>query len=140
MSTLLSAACFQVCVQYALKVFRRDQVGRLLASDFMRMWHEALPSEFSPSLDMLKKKGEVLLEGPSGQTQYIRPFSVRDLPKDPAKRFAVLFEERPSWEWPELEPYLKGLRVPGQSEGALLLKYARCSQKVPDAPMVYCAR
>uniref|UniRef100_A0A7S0V113 Sister chromatid cohesion protein DCC1 n=1 Tax=Polytomella parva TaxID=51329 RepID=A0A7S0V113_9CHLO len=70
----------------------------------------------------------------------IRLLRVDELPKDPTDRFRILFKIRPRWLGADLQPFIKNLRVPGQSAEALLLRYARSSQASKDAPTVYSMR
>ena len=117
-----------------------------LLADFMDAWRAAVPAGLSPRLEMLA--AEALLERSGGggglggeELTHVRWFPLSCLPGDPAARFAALFAARPRWEWGAMEPFLRGVSAaPGQSVGALLLKYARASQPTPDSPLVYCAR
>ncbi len=70
------------------------------------------------------------------------PFAARELPLDPAARFAALFRRRPRWEQAELEPYLAALvsGATGSTVETLLLRHARASQLTPDAPVLFSAR
>ncbi|KAI5344696.1 hypothetical protein L3X38_012573 [Prunus dulcis] len=77
------------------------------------------------SLDMLE--GEVLIQKLGAETG-IQAFSVSSLPYNLAKRFSVLFKERPKWEWKDRQPYIRDFRVPGLSAEGLLLKYTRRTQ------------
>ncbi|VVA24463.1 PREDICTED: sister chromatid cohesion DCC1 [Prunus dulcis] len=74
------------------------------------------------SLDMLE--GEVLIQKLGAETG-IQAFSVSSLPYNLAKRFSVLFKERPKWEWKDRQPYIRDFRVPGLSAKGLLLKYTK---------------
>lgn len=140
-------------MHYGCKVLAAAGRRGLPLADFLRQWlaewervtgeatltnGQPAASAVAPTVELLV--GEALVEAGGSSGQNIRAYSVRDLPRDPAARFATLFAERPRWEWRELEPFLKGLSVPGQSVAALLLKYARGSQITPDAPLIYCAR
>ncbi|GFR46025.1 hypothetical protein Agub_g7298 [Astrephomene gubernaculifera] len=106
-------------------------------TEFLAAWSRAVPHGMKPSLDMVR--AEALVEG-SGPEARIFPFPASSLPADPAARFAALFLRRPRWEWSALEPYLAGIKVPGQSVEALLMRFARASQPTPSAPLVYSAR
>lgn len=46
-------------------------------------------------------------------------------------------QERARWLDSDMDPYLEGLQVVGQTKEALLLRYARLSQAKKDAPIYY---
>ncbi|GLC39275.1 hypothetical protein PLESTB_001648800 [Pleodorina starrii] len=124
----------KVCVHFAVKVM----AGRSLPlAEFNAAWARAVPYGMTPCLDMLR--AEALIDG-SGSEARISPFPASALPRDPGERFGALFRRRARWEWSHLEPYLAGVRVPGQSVEALLMRFARASQPTPDSPLVYSAR
>jgi len=105
----------------------------------MEEWKAMVPDTMKPALEMLR--GEVLLDsGDGGITGGLSAFSARHLPHDAEVRFAALFSQKPLWELPEMEPYLKGLAGPGETMEALLLKFARASQQKPTHPVTYSAR
>ncbi|GIL82107.1 hypothetical protein Vretifemale_11044 [Volvox reticuliferus] len=124
----------KVCIHFAHKVIG----GRaMLLSDFNVAWIHAVPYGMTPSVAMLRS--EVLIDG-SGAEARISSFPASALPRDPGERFAALFSRRARWEWTHLEPFLEGVKVPGQSVEALLMRFARASQPTPDAPLFYSAR
>ena len=47
----------------------------------------------------------------SGQDHFVRHFPARQLPQDPAARFAHLFAAKSRWSLSELEPFLSGIQV-----------------------------
>ncbi|MEW5314184.1 MAG: hypothetical protein WDW38_005699 [Sanguina aurantia] len=107
-------------------------------SEFMVAWQHAAPPGMTVDVEMLR--GEVLMEDKGGK-MLVRAFPAGSLPLDPAKRFAAIFTRgKPRWEMSELEPYLAGLKVPGLSVEALLLKYTRASKSSPEAQAIYSAR
>ncbi|KAG0480842.1 hypothetical protein HPP92_011430 [Vanilla planifolia] len=56
------------------------------------------------------------------------------------ERFAALFQERPKWQWKDLEPYIRDVHVPGLSTEGLLIKYTRKTQPKADAEVIFSAR
>ncbi|KXZ53306.1 hypothetical protein GPECTOR_7g1200 [Gonium pectorale] len=126
----------KVCIHFAHKVLAAAR-GSMPLQDFTAAWARAVPAGMSPRPDMLA--AEALVDG-TGPEARISAFPAAALPHEPAERFAALFRRRPRWEWTHLEPYLAGLKVPGQSVEALLIRFARASQPTPDAPLVYSAR
>ncbi|KAK6918128.1 Sister chromatid cohesion protein Dcc1 [Dillenia turbinata] len=124
----------RVCVHFARVVLRE---GKKRMESFMEEWLRKVPDGMSASFETLK--GEVLTER-IGAEMWVHTFSVSSLPLNPADRFSVLFRKRPKWEWKDLEPYLRDLRVPGLSSEGLLLKYTRKSQPTQDAEPTFSAR
>ncbi|GBF89216.1 sister chromatid cohesion DCC1 [Raphidocelis subcapitata] len=147
--TTFSLDCDRVCLHFARKLLRSrpgsaPAPGAWLRSEFMAAWSEAVPEEWAPPNERLLA-GEALEDLPEGSLPgadtYVLPFAARDLPLEPAPRFAALFARRPRWERSQLEPYLVALTISGgQKVEALLLKYARGSQGTPDAPLFFSAR
>ncbi|KAL6495321.1 hypothetical protein OROGR_029884 [Orobanche gracilis] len=111
--------------------------GKVKMEIFMEKWMRKFPDGMNASFDVLE--GEVLTEKLGVET-WVRLFSVCSLPSTPAERFAILFQERPKWEWKDLHPYVRDLRVPGLSSEGLLLKYTRRSQPTVGAEPVFSAR
>ncbi|GAX81990.1 hypothetical protein CEUSTIGMA_g9418.t1 [Chlamydomonas eustigma] len=125
----------KVCKYFAGKLLT---CGRQMSTvEFMNKLKDAVPDGMQPSLESLK--GEVLMTGKSQNTQ-VKAFPLSALPREPAKRFAALFAERPKWNADDMEPYISDLKVPGLTTGALLLKYARVSQTSPQDPIIYSMR
>ncbi|KAL2930208.1 Sister chromatid cohesion protein DCC1 [Bienertia sinuspersici] len=124
----------RVCVHFAKEILRN---GKLKMEKFMEEWNSKIPHGMQTSFDMLE--GEILTER-IGVEIWIRAFSVSSLPTTPAERFSILFKERPKWEWKDLEPYIRDLKVPGLSSEGLLLKYTRRSQPKPDIEPIFSAR
>ncbi|KAH7293250.1 hypothetical protein KP509_28G017500 [Ceratopteris richardii] len=124
-----------VCLHYANQLL--SSASRWRVDDFVDAWQQNLPSGVQASLDMLK--GKILIEK-LGSDSWLYPFSVANLPSNPAERFAALFRERPRWEWEDLEPYISDLRAPGKSVDALLLKYTRRTQPTAETPPIFTAR
>ncbi|BBM99421.1 sister chromatid cohesion protein DCC1 [Marchantia polymorpha subsp. ruderalis] len=125
----------KICIHYA-KLLLRDKTKWKL-EDFLEEWAMITPSWMSVDLNMLR--GEALVEK-VGLESWLHQFSCSLLPCRPDARFTALFSRRSKWEWEDLEPYLKDLRVPGQSVEAMLLKYTRKSQPTPTSTPVYTAR
>ncbi|PHU29008.1 hypothetical protein BC332_01101 [Capsicum chinense] len=75
---------------------------------------------------------EVLTEKLGIETR-IYAFGVSSLPSVPAKWFSKLFQEKPKWEWKELQPFVRDLKVPALSSEGLLLMYTRRTQPSADA-------
>ncbi|GLJ26416.1 hypothetical protein SUGI_0509390 [Cryptomeria japonica] len=123
-----------VCLHYAKQLLN---AGRWKLDDFMEAWMQNLPSGMQAQMEMLR--GEALVER-FGAEMWVHPYSVSFLPTTPAERFAALFRERPRWEWQDLEPYIRDLRVPGLSAEGLLIKYTRRTQPTADATPVFSAR
>nr|DAD18200.1 TPA_asm: hypothetical protein HUJ06_019663 [Nelumbo nucifera] len=124
----------RVCIHFARVVLKG---GKMKIESFMDEWMKKIPAGMSASFEMLE--GEVLVERLGVET-WIRAFSVSSLPSTPADRFAVLFRERQKWEWKDLQPYIRDLRIPGLSSEGLLLKYTRKTQPTSDAEPVFSAR
>lgn len=124
----------KVCIHLARQILRQ---GKRKMEKFMEEWTKKIPLGINAGFDMLE--GEVLTEK-LGIDTLVHAFSVSSLPSTPAERFAMLFKERPKWEWKDLQPYIRDLRVPGLSSEALLLKYTRRTQPTADAEPVFSAR
>ncbi|XP_052192174.1 uncharacterized protein LOC127801272 [Diospyros lotus] len=124
----------RVCVHIARGILR---TGKMKMDNFMAEWMRKIPEGMQASFDMLE--GEVLTEKLGIET-WIHLFSVSSLPSTPAACFSMLFQERPKWEWKDLQPYIRDLSVPGLSSEGLLLKYTRRSQPTPDSEPVFSAR
>ncbi|KDP30640.1 hypothetical protein JCGZ_16205 [Jatropha curcas] len=124
----------RVCVHFAREILK---AGKKKMENFMGEWLKEIPDGMQASFDMLE--GEVLTEK-LGVDMWVRAFSVSSLPSTPAERFLMLFRERAKWEWKDLYPYIRDLKVPGLSSEALLLKYTRRSQPSPDAEPIFSAR
>ncbi|KAL6638698.1 hypothetical protein ACP70R_023809 [Stipagrostis hirtigluma subsp. patula] len=124
----------RVCSHFARRVLG---VGKMKLDNFMDKWERSIPSGMCADLQMLE--GEVLCEKLGAET-WVHAFSVADLPLTPAERFAALFRERPKWEWKDLQPYIRDLRVPGVSSEGLLIKYTRRTQPNADAEPIFTAR
>ncbi|KAJ6792062.1 sister chromatid cohesion protein DCC1 [Iris pallida] len=124
----------RVCLHVALRVLS----GRKMKlENFMEKWVQSIPASMKADLKMLE--GEVLFEKMGVET-WLCAFSVSSLSSVPAERFAALFRERPKWEWKDLEPYIRDLKVPGLSAEALLIKYTRRSQPKADMEAIFSAR
>ncbi|KAJ4950996.1 hypothetical protein NE237_027828 [Protea cynaroides] len=124
----------RVCVHFARGILRG---GKRKMESFMEEWMRKIPPGMRASFDMLE--GEVLVER-LGVGTWVYAFSVSSMSCTPAERFSVLFRERQKWEWKDLEPYIKDLRVPGLSSEGLLLKYTRRTQPTKDSEPVFSAR
>ncbi|XP_020086475.1 sister chromatid cohesion protein DCC1 [Ananas comosus] len=124
----------KVCLQFAKEAL---DGGKMKMESFMEKWMRSIPSVMHAELRMLE--GEVLYEKIGVET-WVRAFSVAALPSTPAERFAALFQERPKWEWKDLEPYIRDLRVPGLSLEGLLIKHTRRTQPSADVEPIFSAR
>ncbi|KAI3444862.1 hypothetical protein Pfo_001527 [Paulownia fortunei] len=124
----------RICVQLAREILKG---GKMKIEIFMEKWMRKIPDGMHASFDMLE--GEVLMEKLGVETR-VYSFSVSSLPSTPAERFSILFQERPKWEWKDLQPYVRDLRVPGLSSEGLLLKYTRRTQPTMEAEPVFSAR
>ncbi|XP_040993381.1 sister chromatid cohesion protein DCC1 isoform X2 [Juglans microcarpa x Juglans regia] len=124
----------RVCVHFAREILKE---GKRKMDTFMAKWMQKIPEGMRASFDMLE--GEVLTERLGVET-WVRAFSVSSLPFSPAERFSILFRERPKWEWKDLLPYIRDLKVPGLSSEGLLLKFTRRTQPTLDAEPVFSAR
>ncbi|WCJ23083.1 Sister chromatid cohesion protein DCC1 [Euphorbia peplus] len=124
----------RVCVHFARELLR---TGKKKLENFKEEWSQEIPYGMEASFEMLE--GEVLTEKLGVET-WVRAFSVTSLPSTPAERFDILFRERAKWEWTDLLPYIRDLKVPGLSSEALLLKYTRRTQPKLDAEPVFSAR
>ncbi|GAB2232680.1 hypothetical protein Droror1_Dr00011726 [Drosera rotundifolia] len=124
----------KVCVHFAQQVLKD---GEMKMEKFMEEWIRKIPSGMHGSLDMLQ--GEILMEKIGIET-WVRSFSVSSLPLNPAERFSILFKVRPKWEWKDLEPFIRDLKVPGLSSEGLLLKYTRRTQPSLDVEPIFSAR
>ncbi|KAF3614178.1 hypothetical protein FXO38_35824 [Capsicum annuum] len=83
-------------------------------------------------LEVYGSKEEALTEKLGIETR-IYAFGVSSLPSVPAKWFSKLFQEKPKWEWKELQPFVRDLKVPALSSEGLLLMYTRRTQPSADA-------
>ncbi|KAG6519706.1 sister chromatid cohesion protein DCC1-like [Zingiber officinale] len=124
----------RVCVCFALKTLKE---GMMKLESFLHKWKHGIPPAMCTDLKMLE--GEVLFEKLGIET-WIRAFRVSALPSSPAERFASLFKERPKWEWKDLEPYIRDLRVPGLSSEGLLIKYTRRTQPSAEVEPIFSAK
>ncbi|XP_042491675.1 sister chromatid cohesion protein DCC1 [Macadamia integrifolia] len=124
----------RVCVNFARGILRG---GKRKMESFMEEWMLKIPQGMRATFDMLE--GEVLVERLGVET-WLHAFSVSLLPSTPTERFSMLFRQRQKWEWKDLEPYIKDLRVPGLSSEGLLLKYTRRTQPTKDSEPVFTAR
>ncbi|PIN12592.1 hypothetical protein CDL12_14793 [Handroanthus impetiginosus] len=124
----------RVCVDLAREILKE---GKMKIEIFMDKWKRKVPDGMNAHFDMLE--GEVLTET-IGMETWVYPFSISSLPSTPAERFSILFQERPKWEWRDLQPYVRDLRVPGLSSEGLLLKYTRRTQPTSEAEPVFSAR
>ncbi|KAK9832280.1 hypothetical protein WJX74_005311 [Apatococcus lobatus] len=127
----------KVSLRYAKKLLEEPRMAGTTAANFLEEWRLLVPEGIHPSIELLR--GHVLLDG-AGEAAEIVPFSVESLPKEPMARFKALFAARPEWRIEDLNPYLDGLQVVGQSREELLLKHCRFVQPRLNAPGVYCLR
>ncbi len=128
-----------VCRHFGLKLLRENKRWDDV-NEFEATWRGSVPEGMVPSFDLLT--GEALVDsepGPTGKLG-VQLLSVQDLPRKAADRFKFLFSVRSRWELPALEPYLDGLAGPGETNEALLLKFARASQQKPTDPVTYSSR
>ncbi len=129
-----------VCRHFGLKLLREKQRWNDV-NEFEAIWRGSVPEGMVPSFELLR--GEALVDseaaGPTGKLG-VQLLSVHELPRKAAERFKLLFSVRPRWELPDLEPYLDGLAGPGETNEALLLKFARASQQRPTDPVTYSSR
>ncbi|KAH9602130.1 hypothetical protein KSS87_016587 [Heliosperma pusillum] len=124
----------RVCVHIAKIILKG---GKVKTEKFMEEWRCKVPDGMQARFEMLES--EVLTERIGVET-WVRAFSISSLPSTPAERFSILFKERPKWEWKDLEPYIRDLKVPGLSAEGLLLKFTRRSQPTPDVEPIFSAR
>ncbi|KAJ1420641.1 Sister chromatid cohesion protein Dcc1 [Sesbania bispinosa] len=124
----------RVCIHFAREILKG---GKKKLESFMNEWRQKTPDGMQPTLDLME--GEVLTERVGVET-WVRSFSISSLPSTPAERFSILFRERPKWEWKDLQPFIRDLKVPGLSSEGLLLKYTRKTQPSPDMEPVFSAR
>ncbi|XP_074272795.1 uncharacterized protein LOC141596506 [Silene latifolia] len=124
----------RVCVHIAKRILKG---GKVKMEKFMEEWRCKVPDVMQARFEMLES--EVLIERIGVET-WVRAFSISSLPSTPAERFSILFKERPKWEWKDLEPYIRDLKVPGLSAEGLLLKFTRRSQPSPDVEPIFSAR
>ncbi|XP_014500267.1 sister chromatid cohesion protein DCC1 isoform X2 [Vigna radiata var. radiata] len=124
----------RVCIHFAREILKG---GKRKLESFLDEWRQKVPDGMQPTVDLVE--GEVLIERVGVET-WVRAFSVASLPSTPAERFAILFRERTKWEWKDLQPYVRDLKIPGLSSEGLLLKYTRRTQPSPDAEPIFSAR
>ena len=91
----------RICIHFARKILKD---GKRKMESFMEEWTKKVPDGMQASFDMLE--GEVLTEK-FGVETWVHAFSVSSLPSNPAERFSMLFQERPKWEWKDLQPYIR---------------------------------
>ncbi|RAL53976.1 hypothetical protein DM860_004447 [Cuscuta australis] len=125
----------KICVHFAREILRGGK--KMKVEGFMEEWRRKIPDGMDASFEMLE--GEVLTET-IGIEAWVHAFSVSSLSSVPAERFSKLFQERAKWEWKDLQPYVRDLRVPGMSLEGLLLKYTRRTQPTADSEPVFSAR
>lgn len=124
----------KLCLHFAKQTLTSK---KMKLENFMTKWKSNIPTEMNPDLAILE--GEVIYEK-IGMETWIRGFSVSSLPSSPQQRFAALFKERPKWEWKDLHPFIRDLKVPGVSSEGLLIKYTRRTQPTGDSEPVFSAR
>jgi sister chromatid cohesion protein DCC1 len=112
----------KICQFYAEYLLR--PVDRFCFNDFLESWQQSVPSGMTTSIQQLKG---LALWDLDARPPVIWHFSVKDLPEDPAERFAKLFRARSKWTLDELEPFISDLGTKKVSASALLLKFARVS-------------
>nr|DAD36594.1 TPA_asm: hypothetical protein HUJ06_007235 [Nelumbo nucifera] len=123
----------RVCIHFARVVLKG---GKMKIESFMDEWMKKIPAGMSASFEMLE--GEVLVERLGVET-WIRAFSVSSLP--PLLLIVLQCSlGATEWEWKDLQPYIRDLRIPGLSSEGLLLKYTRKTQPTSDAEPVFSAR
>lgn len=93
----------QICVHFAKRILKG---GKMRMEKFMAEWMRKVPDGMQATIDMLE--GEILTEKVGIETWFYG-FSRSSLPSSPAERFSVLFQERPKWEWKDLEPYVRSV-------------------------------
>ncbi|TXG62447.1 hypothetical protein EZV62_009441 [Acer yangbiense] len=120
----------RVCVHFAREILRG---GKRKMESLMEEWRRKNPEGMQASFDMLE--GEVLTEK-LGVDLWVRAFSVSALPLTPAERFSVLFKERAKWEWKDLQPYIRDLKVPGLSLEGLLLNHLEPRENWPSKQVI----
>ncbi|XP_024542638.1 sister chromatid cohesion protein DCC1-like [Selaginella moellendorffii] len=125
----------RICLHYARELL--SSTGRWKTNEFLEAWQRALPPGMKGELEMLR--GEALVTR-LGSDSWLHRFSSSSLPTQPDARFAALFKERSKWEWNDLEPYLRDVRIPGQTVESMLLKYTRKIQPSADARPIYTPR
>ncbi|KAF6256903.1 sister chromatid cohesion protein Dcc1 [Scenedesmus sp. NREL 46B-D3] len=128
----------RVCLHYARKLLRRQRVEPWRLQGFLAAWRDEVPGCWAPRQAMLA--GEALLLTPDASEGVAEPrvkhLPARLLPSAAAARFAALFAVQPRWTREQLDPYLEGFKVPGQTVETLLLAHARASQRSPSDPTV----
>eukprot|EP00466_Bigelowiella_natans_P021518 jgi/Bigna1/133518/aug1.21_g8226 len=88
----------------------------------MDVWEKALPYGLKPEKKMLS--GYAALRKVNGSMEWIH-MNHWHLPQTPSDRLRILFDIQPRWKLEELEPYMKYLKLPGDTLEALVLRYAR---------------
>lgn len=131
----------RVCRATAERVLR-DGVGlknwRLV--DMMDAWRTKMSETGLEQIEVREEylAGLALVERPeSAMEAFVQTLIAKDLPTEPAERFAALWVVKPRWTMAELEPYLKGQARPGQTIESQLLKFCRVIQ---GKPMLYSKR
>lgn len=131
----------RVCRATAERVLR-DGVGlkkwRLV--DMMDAWRTKMSETGLDQIEVREEylAGLALVERPENATEaFVQTLIAKDLPTEPAERFAALWTVKPRWTMAELEPYLKGQARPGQTIESQLLKFCRVIQ---GTPMLYSKR
>nr|DAD36351.1 TPA_asm: hypothetical protein HUJ06_006992 [Nelumbo nucifera] len=104
----------RVCIHFARVVLKG---GKMKVESFMDEWMKKILAGMPASFEMLE--GEVLVERLGVET-WICAFS--------------------KWEWKDLQPYIRDLRIPGFSSEELLLKYTQKMQPTSDAEPIFNAR
>lgn len=91
----------RVCIHFAREILKG---GKRKMESFMNEWTQKIPDGMQASFEMLE--GEVLTEK-FGVETWVHAFRASSLPSNPAERFSILFQERPKWEWKDLQPYIR---------------------------------
>lgn len=61
-----------------------------------------------PTFSMLRS---IAVQEDTGTQQLVKLFDVHQLPTEPAARFKAVFQEKPTWLWQDLQPYIEDLQV-----------------------------
>lgn len=87
---------------------------------FLKQWEKILNDDFQYNIELLK--GLVLIKDILG-TKYIKWFPAHDLPSEPDKRFKILFQQQPVWEYDDITAYLQDILESRDQVDQLLSKW-----------------
>ncbi|XP_014242223.1 sister chromatid cohesion protein DCC1 [Cimex lectularius] len=99
-------------------------VQKFNSDDFMQAWAESVPEGMN--IDLKQLEGIALFRSDQRPPVFTY-FPESELPENEVERFERLFTEKPSWNYNEIEPYVRKLATEKQTVNSLLTKHTRVS-------------